>query len=187
MSRALEIHPATSDRWDDLVELFERPGPRGGHRNSPASGCFCMYWRKRSNGNVALNKRRMASIVRAGREPGLLAYDGDTPIGWVSVAPREEFELLLRSPQYRPRDEDNGVWAIVCFTIDREVRRHGIASALLEAAVSHAFGRGAKAVEGYPHVAKVDDYMGSVQLFERAGFVRARDANKRAVYRVERQ
>ena len=187
MTRRYEVHGVTPDRWPDMVDLFERRGRRGGHRNSPASGCWCMYWRRRSNGNVALNKRRMGAIVRAGREPGLLAYDDGAAVGWISVAPREEFAVLLRSPQYRPRDEDNGVWAIVCFTIDREVRRHGIASALLEAAVSHAFGRGAKALEGYPHVAKVDDYMGSVQLFERAGFVRARDANKRAVYRVERQ
>jgi hypothetical protein len=25
------IHPVTPDRWDDLVALFERKGPRGGN------------------------------------------------------------------------------------------------------------------------------------------------------------
>jgi hypothetical protein len=100
LTPALEIHPVTADRWDDMVELFSRRGPRGGARNSPASGCWCMYWRQRSNGDVALNKRRMGAIVRAGREPGLLAYDEDgAPIGWVSIAPREEYAVLLRSPQ----------------------------------------------------------------------------------------
>lgn len=183
MTSALEIRPVTPDRWDDMVELFSRRGPRGGYRNSPASGCWCMYWRQRSNGNVALNKRRMGAIVRAGRVPGLLAYEDGVPVGWVSIAPREEFHVLLRSPQYRPRDDDVGVWSIVCFTIDRSTRRRGVAGALLDGAVDHAFARGAAAVEAYPHVAHGEDYMGCVALYERAGFVRVRDANKRAVYR----
>jgi GNAT superfamily N-acetyltransferase len=182
----LEVHAVTPDRWDDMVELFSRRGPRGGHRNSPASGCWCMYWRQRSNGDAALNKRRIDGIVRAGREPGLLAYDEGVPIGWISVAPREEFPVLLRSPQYRPRDEDEGVWSIVCFAIDRDERRRGVAAVLLDAAVAHAFSRGAAAVEAYPHVTAPDDYMGSVPLYEQAGFVRIRDANKRAVYRRSR-
>ena len=125
----------------------------------------------------------MNAIVRAGREPGLLAYDDGVPIGWISIAPREEFRALLGSPQYRPRDQDAGVWSIVCFTIDRPERRHGVAAALLDAAVDHAFAHGATAVEAYPHVTSVDDYMGPVSLYERAGFVRVRDANKRAIYR----
>jgi GNAT superfamily N-acetyltransferase len=142
-----------------------------------------MYWRQRSNGNVAFNKRRMEAIVRAGREPGLLAYGEESaPIGWVSIAPREEYEALLRSPQYRPRDDEPGVWSIVCFTIDRYARRHGVAAVLLDAAVQHAFAHGATAVEAYPHVANGDDYMGCVPLYEEAGFFRVRDANKRAVY-----
>jgi GNAT superfamily N-acetyltransferase len=183
LTSALEILPVTPDRWQDFVALFTRRGPRGGHRNSPAATCWCMYWRQRSNGNVALNRRRMNAIVRAGREPGLLAYDDGVPIGWISIAPREEFRALRGSPQYRPRDQDMGVWSIVCLTIDRPERRHGVAAALLDAAVDQAFANGATAVEAYPHVTSVDDYMGSVSLYERAGFVRVRDANKRAIYR----
>jgi GNAT superfamily N-acetyltransferase len=183
MSDPFDVRPVTPERWGDMVDLFERRGPRGGRRNSPASGCWCMYWRKRSNGDVALNKRRMASLVRAGREPGLLAYEAEFPVGWLSIAPRTEFDVLLRSPQYRPRDDDSDVWSIVCFTIDRPSRGRGVASALLDAAVAHAFARGASAVESYPHVANGDDYMGSVPLFEEAGFVRVRAANRRAVYR----
>jgi GNAT superfamily N-acetyltransferase len=94
--------------------------------------------------------------------------------------------VLVHSPQYRPRDEDEAVWSIVCFTIDRPERRRGVAAALLDAAVDHAFARGAAAVEAYPHVTSVDDYMGSAPLYEQAGFVRVRDANKRAIYRRRR-
>jgi len=145
-----------------------------------------MYWRDRSLEHGEPKKGRMGALVRAGREPGLLAYDDDEPVGWISIAPREEFAALLKSPQYGPRDEDDGVWSIVCFAIDRHAQRKGVATALLDAAVSHAFAHGASAVEAYPHVSNVSDYMGSVPLYEGAGFEHVRDANKRAVYRRRR-
>ena len=186
VTSAPEIHPVTPERWPDMVELFERRGPRGGHRNTPAYGCWCMYWRDRSLEHGAPKKRAMGALVRAGREPGLLAYDEGSPVGWISVAPREEFTAILRSPQYRPRDEDEGVWSIVCITVDKPLRRSGLAGALVGAAVEHAFDRGATAVEAYPHVRDARDYMGSVPLYDRAGFVRVREANKRAIYRRNR-
>jgi ribosomal protein S18 acetylase RimI-like enzyme len=187
VTEGLEIHPVTADRWEDMVELFERRGPRGGSRNAPACGCWCMYWRDRSVAHGAPKKRRMAALVRSGRVPGLLAYDDGSPIGWISISPREEFGALLASPQYRPRDEDEGVWSIVCFTIDRYARQRGVADALLDAAVVHAFAHGATAVEAYPHVSDGKDYMGPANLYRRAGFEHVRDANKRTIVRRGRR
>jgi GNAT superfamily N-acetyltransferase len=182
----VRVLPVTPERWPDLVELFEQRGPRGGHRNTPAYGCWCMWWRDRSLAHGEPKKRAMAKLVRGGCEPGLLAYERDRPVGWVAVAPREEYTVLMRSPQYRPRDEDEDVWAVTCFVVDKPEQRRGVAAALLDAAVAHAFARGAVAVEAYPHAAKGDDYMGGLELFERAGFTRLRDANKRVIVRVSR-
>lgn len=173
-----------------MVELFERRGVRGGRRNAPAYGCWCMYWRDRTLAHGEPKKRAMAKLVRDGREPGLLAYDDEgVPVGWVAIAPREEYTAILRSPQYRPREAGGGahVWAIVCFTIDKQVRRQGIATALLDAAVAYAFEHGATSVEAYPHVADPRDYMGYTGLYRDAGFEHVRDANKRAVVRLERR
>jgi ribosomal protein S18 acetylase RimI-like enzyme len=184
---SFEIHPVTPERWPDMVELFERRGVRGGRRNTPAYGCWCMYWRDRSLAHGEPKKRGMARLVRAGREPGLLAYDDGVAVGWVAIAPREEYTAIMRSPQYRPREDGGGtaVWSIVCFTIDKEARRKGIAAELLDAAVEYAFAHGATSVEAYPHVSNVTDYMGNVELYRRAGFAHIRDANKRAIVRVE--
>jgi ribosomal protein S18 acetylase RimI-like enzyme len=187
VTSSLEIHPVTPQRWKDMVELFERRGPRGGHSNTPAYGCWCMYWRDRSVAHGEPKKRRMAALVRGGREPGLLAYENGTPVGWVSVAPREEFEALVHSPQYRPHDDDEDVWSIVCFAVDRYARRARVASVLLDAAVAHAFAHGASAVEAYPHVSDGRDYMGPAALYRRAGFKRVRPANKRAIVRREKR
>jgi GNAT superfamily N-acetyltransferase len=184
---SIEIRPLTPERWPDLVELFSQRGPRGGHRNSPAYGCWCMYWRDRSLAHGEPKKRAMAKLVRSGREPGLLAYHDGMPVGWVAIAPREEYTPILRSPQYRPREAGGGeaVWAIVCFTIDKDARGKGIAVELLDAAVAYAFAHGASSVEAYPHVSNVTDYMGHTELYRRAGFAHVRAANKRAIVRVE--
>jgi GNAT superfamily N-acetyltransferase len=143
-----------------------------------------MYWRDRSLAHGTPKKRRMGALVRAGREPGLLAYDDGAPVGWISVAPREEFAALLRSPQYRPRDDETGVWSIVCFAVDRYARRQGVAGALLDAAVEHAAAHGASAVEAYPHASDPSDYMGGRDLYLSHGFVPVRDANKRLLVRL---
>ena len=179
----LTIHPLTPMRWPDLVELFERRGPRGGHRNAPAYGCWCMWWRDRALEHGEPKKRAMEKLVRAGGKPGLVAYDGGEPVGWVSIAPRETYPVLLRSPQYRPRDEDEGVWSLVCFAVDREARGRGVAEALLDAAVTHACARGASSVEAYAHNTKSDDYMGWRELYLRHGFEIVRAANTRAIVR----
>ena len=186
MTRALEVHPLTLERWPDFVDLFERRGPRGGHRNTPAYGCWCMWWRDRSVGHGEPKKRAMKAIVRVRREPGLLAYEDGTCIGWVSIAPREEYDALLRSPQYRPREDEDGIWSIVCFTVDKEARRTGVMEVLLDAAVEHAFACGARAVEAYPHRSKRDDYMGHVELFRARGFEPIRETSKRVVVQRRR-
>jgi GNAT superfamily N-acetyltransferase len=184
----LKVVPVTPERWGDFVTLFSRPGPRGGMRNVPAYGCWCMYWRDRSLEHGEPKKRAMEGLVRAGREPGLLAYDDGEPVGWVSLGPREEFGPLLCSPQYRPREDGGGdaAWSLVCFTVDKHARRQAIARELLAAAVDYAFARGASSLEAYPHKTERVNYMGHVELFEAAGFVPVRETSKRVVMRLER-
>lgn len=185
----MKVVPVTPDRWDDMVVLFERRGPRGGYRNVPAYGCWCMYWRDRGLEHGEPKKRAMHELVCAGREPGLLAYDDSgEPVGWVSLGPREDFPPLLRSPQYKPREAGGGdaVWSLVCFTVDRPAQRQGVAGALLDAAVGHAFAHGASSLEAYPHRSERTNYMGHVELFERAGFRPVRETSKRVVMRLER-
>ncbi len=185
---SLRVVAVGPGRWADMCTLFERRGPRGGHRNVPAFGCWCMYWRDRSLEHGEPKKRAMGKLVRVGREPGLLAYEGDEPVGWVSLGPREDFPALQVSPQYRPRDAGGGdaAWSLVCFAVDRYAQRHGVARALLAAAVEHAFARGATSLEAYPHKTDRTNYMGHVELFEAAGFAPVRETSKRVVVRLER-
>jgi GNAT superfamily N-acetyltransferase len=176
----MKIEPVTPERWDDLVDLFTRKGPRGG--TPMTAGCWCQWWRKRT-GDADKNRRAMRGIVQRGEEPGLLAYLDGTPVGWVSVAPREQYGQLVRSRNYGPKEEEEeGVWSIVCFYVDPRAKKQGVGTALHEAAVKHAFHRGASAVEVYAHVE--GDYMGDQKTYEQLGFEAVRSAGKRTVMRL---
>lgn len=124
----------------------------------------------------AANRRLLKALVESGAEPGLLAYRGDQPVGWVAVAPREEYGRVLRSPVHKPIDSETGVYAISCFYVARGERGRGVADALLEGALRFARTRGARLVEAYPNDVgdrrppAAEMWRGSLDQFERAGF-----------------
>jgi GNAT superfamily N-acetyltransferase len=167
----LTIRAVTAARWDDLEKLF---GPRGA-----CGGCWCMYWRLRRSQYEKQkgpgNKRALKKLVREGRVPGLLAYAGKEPIGWVSLAPREEFPVLENS-RVAARVDNRPVWSVVCLFISREHRNRGVSIALLRAAADYARKKGARIVEGYPVEPKQDPmpdvfaYTGLASAFRRAGY-----------------
>ncbi len=183
----IEVRPVTPERWGDLEDLFVRAGPRGGR--PPTAWCWCMWWRDRSH-DVARNRAAMSEIVAAGRQPGLLAYVGGEPAGWIAVAPRHEYGQLLRSPTLRPLGPDeNGVFAVVCFYVHPSARRRGVARRLLRGAVEHARGRGASAVEAYAADrlggTSSTDFMGVVDWFVEEGFHPVRRARSKTVVRFQ--
>jgi ribosomal protein S18 acetylase RimI-like enzyme len=173
---AIEVHPLTKDRWSDLVDLFGRRGASVPRR------CWCMYWRQPGNGESAeANRAGLRSLIGSRTAPGLIAYEAGSPVGWVSVGPRADYESLRRSPVAKPID-DRPVWSIVCFFVDAHTRGRGIADRLLEAAVDHARSQGARLIEAYPidRPQRSDNevvFTGTKSMFDRAGFKEAARRN----------
>jgi GNAT superfamily N-acetyltransferase len=167
----LEVLPLTPERWPDLVELFERPG------GSIVRGCWCMYYRRSGGeggvGSGATNRKAMRALVDGGTVPGLIGYEDGSPVGWISLGPREDFSKLRRSPVMKPVD-DRPVWSIVCFFVDRRARGRGVSEALFRAGIDHARSLGARLLEAYP-IDKEEpshpDFMwfGSKRMYDRGG------------------
>jgi len=168
-STEIEVRPLSARTWNDFVELF-------GQDRGASGGCWCMFWRqpreewkaRTRNGN----QRKIRRLVKPGNPPGLLAYRDGKPVGWVSIAPRDEFPRLNSSQNLRPVDRKK-VWSVVCFYIRRGHRKSGVASALLSAAVESARQRGARIVEGYPVAGTQesgDAWTGVPSMFTKVGF-----------------
>jgi GNAT superfamily N-acetyltransferase len=112
---------------------------------------------------------------RAG--PGCAGVLDDAVAGWCSIAPRASYRRPLKSRTI-PVLDGSDIWAAVCFVVRGGYRKHGLMHDLLAGAVQHAAAHGAEVVEGYPvdaaggRVEVSFGYVGTVELFERAGFQR---------------
>jgi hypothetical protein len=153
----LKIHSLTSDLWPALEELFGKLGA--------CNGCWCMYWRicpayRKQDREV--NKAAFRQIVGHGPPPGLIAFDGEVPVGWCQLTPRNALPWLDR------------VWRL---------------SALIAAAVTIAKMAGASALEAYPldgDLTSSASRTGYASTFARAGFnVLARHTPLRPIVRLD--
>ena len=168
----LEVKPLTGETWDALAELFREGGdPRW---------CWCQHWRLRSKDMAAAKvpqlRQRLHDLATSTEPPGLVAFDGERAVGWVSLGPRTDFERIVRS-RVIPTIDDRPIWSIVCFAVSTTARGQGVARALLDGAMAYARKRGADAVEAYP--VAIDNgepihpdaaFTGTLPMFERAGF-----------------
>lgn len=179
----MKVRPLTPDLWPALEDLF---GPRGA-----CNGCWCMYWRigaeyrKRDRGE---NKEAFREIVDAGPPPGLIAFEGDLPVGWCQITPRSSVPYLDKIRRLRRVDEVP-VWSISCFYVRIGYRRRGVTSTLIEAAVEFARAAGAPAIEAYPldpELTPSSSSTGFVSAFRRAGFKEvARHEPPRPILRLQ--
>jgi GNAT superfamily N-acetyltransferase len=138
-----------------------------------------MFFRKRnldwSNSSAGGNRAELEDLTHRELAPGLVGYRDGRAIGWVSLAPRSDYDRLAAAKVLAPVD-DKPVWSIVCFVVSRRARGSGVASALLTAAVEFARSHGATTLEGYPvatergRVPAADAFHGTQSMFERAGF-----------------
>jgi len=168
----LTFQPLTRNKWGNFVELFGSKGACG--------NCWCMYYRlsrtdfkegKSEDGN----KNAMKELVWENKPAGVLGLYEEQAIAWCAFAPREDFIKLERSRVHK-RIDDEMVWSIPCFFIDKRFRRNGISVALLKGVIEYATAKGIRIIEAYPTIPtqeKLPDafaWIGLYTSFERAGF-----------------
>jgi len=169
---AIEVVPATPERWADLVTLLGGNGDKG---------CWCQAPRGRAVGYGSSEPGARRQALRAQLDedppPGMLAYLDGEIAGWCGFGPRPNLPRLERSRTI-PKIDDLPVWSILCFNVRVGYRRRGIAAGLLDGVVDFARRSGAPGVEAYPidpEGGRVDvgfGYVGVTPMFEKAGFRR---------------
>ena len=169
---AIEVVPATPERWADVVTLL------GGNDDK---GCWCQAPRGRAAGygssEPGSRREALRSQLDEDPPPGMLAYLDGEIAGWCGFGPRPNLPRLERSRTI-PRIDDLPVWSILCFNVRVGYRRRGVAAALLDGVVDFARRSRAPGVEAYPidpEGGRVDvsfGYVGVTPMFEKAGFRR---------------
>jgi GNAT superfamily N-acetyltransferase len=172
----LRILPLAPELIPDFVTLF---GPQGA-----CYGCWCTHFRLRPKQRQAMSgdARRdlMLERIRRGPPPGLLAYDGGRPVGWMQIGPRADVPEWnnpgrVSSPLPDGSADDPAVWAISCFFFRRDRRGRGLSHPMLAAGIAFAREGGARLLEAAPMTRasqskSVGLFVGSTSVFLKAGF-----------------
>ena len=182
------VEDVTPDRIADYHEFFDHHA----FRDYPSwQSCYCMEthrtqtdeeWAVRT---AADNRRDMTQGIDDRKVTALLAYVDGKPVGWCNYGESTRLNGVMH--RYRLNvAEQQGVGSLACFVIAAPYRKHGVASALLDAALERLRARGVRVAEAYP--ARSQDspqanYRGPLQMFLRAGFEPYRETERYFVVR----
>jgi GNAT superfamily N-acetyltransferase len=194
----VRVLPANEASWEDLQAVFSTA--------DYAARCLCQrfkvvgwVWRDstQEERTATLRSQTGCGDPDAAFTSGLVAYVDDEPAGWVAVEPRTAYPKLRTSRvPWTGRDEDkddDGIWAVTCFTVRKGYRGRGLTYPLARATVDYARERGARALEAYPMITVPgkeitwgEVHVGARQVFEEAGFAEvSRPTVRRVVMRID--
>lgn len=167
----LTVEPLTTNNWDKFVQLFGEKGACG--------NCWCMAFRLKKSefekGKTdGSNKKAMQKIVSCKKPAGILGFKGELPVAWCAFAPREDF-IKLENSRVHKRIDNQTVWSIPCFFVDKKFRKQGLSVEFLKKVIIYAKEKGIGIIEAYPVISngKLPDafaWIGLYKCFERAGF-----------------
>ena len=168
----LTFEPLTTDNWNKFVDLFGEKGACG--------NCWCMLYRLKNSEFLELKKKgntkkAMHETVKSNQPTGILGIYNNQAIAWCAFAPRKDF-IKLENSRVHKRIDDEPVWSIPCFFIDKKFRGQGVSVEILKGIINYAKEKGIKIIEAYPTIPTKDRlpdtfaWIGLYKSFERAGF-----------------
>lgn len=169
----LTVKPLSPETWPDFEALFAKHrGVRG--------GCWCVYYLCKSTEyqRMGAEGRREfhKALALSGRAQGLIAYEGETPVGWCQFGPPEvlcQYDRGRTYPKLAISPEDRPQWRISCLFTDKHRRSRGIAIHTLHEALAEIARRGGGVVEAFPMDSpkiKHNVFSGSLDMYLREGF-----------------
>lgn len=185
--KKLKFDSLTASNWKQFEILM---GEKGGCGN-----CWCMFFRLPykdfQENKPGGNKKLMKQLVHKGMPQGLIASMNNDPVGWIAMAPREDYIKIENSRVFK-RIDDKQIWSITCFFIKKEFRHKGLSQQLIKGAVDFAKKKKIKTLEAYPAIPyseKVPSpflWVGVLSSFIKNGFrIVQQNSKSRAMVRID--
>ena len=173
----LSVEAAGPAHGAALVALFERT----------CTACHCQYWHFKGDKNAWLDRlfhspeQNRSAFVEGLAMPGLkgvVALRAGTAVGWMKLCPAESLPKLYDQRLYKGlpcfAGSRTGMLTVGCMLVDEELRRKGVARALLRHGIELAAQSGAQGVEAFPRRSEqagaAELWTGPAQLFIELGF-----------------
>ena len=160
-----------------LLSLFERT----------STPCQCQYWHFVGDKNAwldrlfhapELNRSAFVANLSAKGPHGVVALQGGQAVGWMKLCLAETIPKLYEQRLYKGlpcfRGPREGVLTVGCLLVDEDLRRRGVARALVRYGVRLGRQLGARAIEAFPRrveqAGAPELWLGPASIFLEAGF-----------------
>jgi GNAT superfamily N-acetyltransferase len=191
----IEIVEAEPEHREALGRLFASTG----------YGCYCRYWHYPGGARDWLMRCAQTPELNAAEFDMCFARGGDdvrglvalmpdgSIVGWLKLAPAQAVQKIYDQRLYKAlpcfSGDRTGVYTIACVQVREDLRRRGIARALMHRAVEMARAWGARSIEAFPrrdeHMSDASLMMGPLSVFEELGFEVVGDFSPYPVLRKE--
>lgn len=179
----IKVYKLSKDMADDYINYFDNRAFSDGNIEK---GCYCVWhhWTDKHEHERSLmpeaerpsRKRDYAKeLIHKGVLNGFVAYNENQIVGFCNSDIKDNYFRLSR--QNNPNSwigttVNDKILSIVCFIVAPNMRRKGIAKALLDYACQYAEYNGYDYVEGYPPYGEftIHDCGGSVSMYVNLGF-----------------
>ncbi|MEY4962173.1 MAG: hypothetical protein RLZZ249_870 [Actinomycetota bacterium] len=164
----IEIRRLTVNELEPYLVFMDGPA----FKSQPQwQGCYCQFYLNTREQNKdpgalgAVNRNRACDRLVDGTMQGYVALSEGKVIGWMAANSFKNFVEL-------PGDEED-VAAIICFVVESEYQRRGVATKMLNFALADLPNHGYRAVNAAPLASGEfvsHGYRGPRSMFEKAGF-----------------
>jgi GNAT superfamily N-acetyltransferase len=191
----IEIKAMTPELLADYLRFFDGVAFSD---HAEWSWCYCTFYhlgkddekRIEETHKGAFNRDIMRDIaigfINDGTLKGYLAYEDDAVVGWLNTQDKGNYAKIRESAELWENDTGAKIKAITCFLVAPEMRRRGVATALLARAVEDAAREGYDFAEAYPGNGALDcfqHYHGHPAMYESCGFAPFKRFEYYSIYR----
>jgi GNAT superfamily N-acetyltransferase len=181
----ISIKPLTPELLNDFLSFFDNMVFT---ENPDWSKCYCYSFHFTGPDDLWNKDENRSSVIKLINEKkmtGYLAYSDGYPVGWCNANNRLNFQRLLKYYNLVDNPQDK-VCSIVCFLIQPEFRRKGIARKIIKKISLDCLAQDYNYIEAYPGKGALScegHYKGPLKLYEELGFKIEKEHNDYNVVR----